>query len=217
MKRCDTMSPFAVKPKPMSTLSPVPGVAREDNNSLLLLRVARQRDTAAFAELFRFYAPLIKGFAISHANSKFPIEAADELVQEVMFKVWLKSPSFEPTKSSANTWVYTVMRNCRVDLLRRNSRRDFGDSGVDVDDIWDEDQDNQPLVNLQQSRNEALIGDCFGHLPEEQKQALTYVYMHGKSHSEIAEETGLPLGTVKSRVRMGLKKMQTLLKTGEMP
>ena len=201
----------------MTPNSPFINTSREDTNSLLLLRVGQQQDKAAFAELFRFYAPLIKGFAINHTNSKFPFEAADELVQEVMMKVWLKARSFEPSKSSANTWVYTVMRNCRIDMLRRNIRRDLPDAGIDVDDIWNEDEDNQQLTYLQQSRNEALIGNSFAQLPEEQKQALTYVYMHGKSHSEIAEETGLPLGTVKSRVRMGLKKLQTLLKTGEMP
>ncbi len=201
----------------MNTSSPASGIARDDSLSLLLMRVGQTRDKQAFAELFRSYAPLIKGFAISHANSQFPVQAADELVQEVMLKVWLKAPSFEPTKSSANTWVYTVMRNCRVDLMRRSSRRDFGDSGINVEDIWDEAQDNHPLTQLQQSRNEALIGAGFKQLPDEQKQALTYVYMHGKSHSEIAAETGLPLGTVKSRVRMGLMRMQTLLKTGEMP
>ena len=80
---------------------------------------ALAEDRTAFAELFRHHGPLIKGFAIQHANSRFPIEAADELVQEVMLKVWLKAKSFEPSKASANTWVFTVMRNCRIDLLRR--------------------------------------------------------------------------------------------------
>lgn len=191
--------------------------ARDDTNSQLLLRVAHHQDKTAFAELFANYAPLIKGFAIGHATSKFPAEAADELVQEVMLKVWLKAGSFDPSKSSANTWVYTVMRNCRIDLMRRNSRRDFPDSGIDVDDIWDDEQDNQPFIELEHHRNENLINNSFLYLPEEQKQALTFVYMHGKSHSQIAEETGLPLGTVKSRVRMGLKKLQTLIKTGELP
>jgi RNA polymerase sigma factor (sigma-70 family) len=204
----------AAQAKAAAPLSLVNG-ARDDLNSQLLLRVGQQQDKQAFAELFRIYAPLIKGFAVSHANAKFPADAAEELVQEVMFKVWLKAESFEPSKSSANTWVYTVMRNCRIDLLRRNSRRYFGESAMDIDDIWDEADDNLPLVYLQQSRNESLVADSFSTLPDEQRQALTYVYMHGKSHSEIAEETGLPLGTVKSRVRMGLKKLQQLLKTGE--
>lgn len=194
-----------------TALSPL---IRSDHLSLLLAKVGKQ-DRAAFAELFRHYGPLIKGFAIQHANARFPIEAADELVQEVMLKVWLKAASFEPSKASANTWVFTVMRNCRIDLLRRSQRRYFESSEIDVDDIWDENDDHSPFAFLHQGRQQQQVALGFEHLPAEQKQALTFVYMHGKSHAEIAEETGLPLGTVKSRVRMGLKKLNTLFKPGE--
>lgn len=196
-----------------TALAPAP-LVRSDHLSQLLIRVGDE-DRAAFAELFRHYGPLIKGFAIQHANSRFPIEAADELVQEVMLKVWLKAKSFEPSKASANTWVFTVMRNCRIDLLRRSQRRYFESSDVDVDDIWDENDDHSPFTFLHQGRQQQQVAQGFAHLPLEQKQALTFVYMHGKSHAEIAEETGLPLGTVKSRVRMGLKKLGSLFKPGE--
>lgn len=187
---------------------------RNDQMSQLLVLVGQQ-DRQAFAQLFVHYAPLIKGFAIQHANSRFPIEAADELVQEVMLKVWLKAGSFVPSKASANTWMFTVMRNCRVDLLRRSQRRYFESSDVEVDDIWDENDDHSPFTLLHQGRQQTQVATGFDQLPSEQKQALTYVYMHGKSHAEIAEETGLPLGTVKSRVRMGLKKLSSLFKPGE--
>jgi RNA polymerase sigma-70 factor (ECF subfamily) len=128
-----------------------------------------------------------------------------------MFKVWQKSPGYESTKAAASTWIYTVMRNCRIDLMRRNKRTPTDREGIDIDDIWDEADDDQAYVHLQQASNEALIERSFTQLPPEQRQVLTQVYMQGKTHQQIAGETGLPLGTVKSRVRIGLKKMQTLI------
>ncbi|MCR6653529.1 MAG: sigma-70 family RNA polymerase sigma factor [Cellvibrionaceae bacterium] len=186
----------------------IPSGIRDDNWSRLLMQVGQQRNQESFARLFAHFAPLIKGFCLSNPSSSLPGEAADELVQEVMFKVWTKAPSYDASKAAASTWIFTVMRNCRIDMMRRNSRHLVNSADVEVDDIWDEELDHQPFVRLQQSRNEELIQKSFATLPAEQKLALTQVYMQGKSHSEIAEETGLPLGTVKSRVRMGLKKIQ---------
>lgn len=184
---------------------------REDNWSQLLFKVGKERDERAFAQLFEHFAPLIKGFCLSNSTHSLPGEAADELVQEVMVKVWTKAPSYDPLKAAASTWVFTVMRNCRIDMIRRNARHVNQMDAIEVDDIWDETTDNQPYVRLQQSKDEMRIGESLALLPVEQRQALTQVYMQGKSHSEIAEESGLPLGTVKSRVRMGLKKLQTNL------
>lgn len=184
---------------------------RDDNWSQLLMRVGQQRDEQAFARIFEHFAPLVKGFCISHATVALPGESADELVQEVMLKVWNKAPSYNASKAAASTWIFTVMRNCRIDMLRRNGRHQSHQEPLEADDIWDEQADNQPYVRLQQSRDERLINESFEILPMEQRQVLTQVYMQGKSHSEIAEESGLPLGTVKSRVRMGLKKLQANL------
>lgn len=184
---------------------------RDDNWSQLLSKVGKERDERAFAQLFEHFAPLIKGFCLSNSTHGLPGEAADELVQEVMVKVWTKAPSYDPVKAAASTWVFTVMRNCRIDMIRRNARHVTQQDAIEVDDIWDETTDNQPYVRLQQSKDEMRIGESLALLPVEQRQALTQVYMQGKSHSEIAEESGLPLGTVKSRVRMGLKKLQTNL------
>ncbi len=188
---------------------------RDDTWSRLLEQVGRERDEAAFARLFAHFAPLIKGFCLGNLNGNFPADAADEVVQEVMFKVWQKSPSFDSSKAAASTWIYTVMRNCRIDLIRRNQRTPTDREGIDVDDIWDEADDDHAFVYLQQASNEALIDRSFTQLPPEQRQVLTQVYMQGKTHQQIADETGLPLGTVKSRVRIGLKKMQTLIVAAE--
>jgi len=132
-----------------------------------------------------------------------------------MFKVWQKAPGYDSTKAAASTWIYTVMRNCRIDLMRRNRRTPSDNDGIEIDDIWDEADDDLAFVYLQQSSNEALIEKSFTQLPPEQRQVLTQVYMQGKTHQQISDETGLPLGTVKSRVRIGLKKMQTLITGSE--
>lgn len=194
-------------------ISSVPTGMRDDTWSRLLERVGQQRDENAFAQLFAHFAPLIKGFCLGHQNPNFPADAADEIVQEVLFKVWQKAPSYDATKAAASTWIYTVMRNCRIDLMRRN-KRTISDSGViEIDDIWDESADDQAYTYLQQASNEILIQNSFAQLPPEQRQVLTQVYMQGKTHQQISTETGLPLGTVKSRVRIGLKKMQSLIGT----
>ena len=187
------------------------GTQRIDAWSQLLERVGRERDEQAFAQLFAHFAPLIKGFCLGNLNSNFPADAAEEIVQEVMFKVWQKAPAYDSTKAAASTWIYTVMRNCRIDLMRRNRRTPTDSEVIDIEDIWDEADDDQAFVYMQQSSNEALIDKSFTQLPLEQRQVLTQVYMQGKTHQQIASETGLPLGTVKSRVRIGLKKMQMLI------
>ena len=192
-------------------ISAVPSGAREDTWSRLLERVGQERDENAFAQLFAHFAPLIKGFCLGNVNASFPADAADEIVQEVLFKVWQKAPSYDATKAAASTWIYTVMRNCRIDVMRRN-KRTISDSGViEIEDIWDEAADDQAYVYLQQASNESIIQNAFKQLPTEQRVVLTQVYMQGKTHQQISTETGLPLGTVKSRVRIALKKMQVLI------
>ncbi len=192
-------------------ISAVPTGVRDDTWSRLLERVGQSRDEAAFAQLFAHFAPLIKGFCLGNVNSNFPADAADEIVQEVLFKVWQKSPSYDPSKAAASTWIYTVMRNCRIDIMRRN-KRTISDSGViEIEDVWDEADDDKAYIYLQQASNEVLIQNAFNQLPTEQRQVLIQVYMQSKTHQQISIETGLPLGTVKSRVRIGLKKMQILI------
>ena len=193
------------------TIVQAPEQTRDDEWSNLLVSVGRDRDKAAFEQLFGHFAPLIRGFQFSRGGQSSAPEAADELIQEVMFRVWTKAPTFKPEKASASTWVFTIMRNCRIDALRRNSRQPLSDESLNVEDIWDDSQDEQPLVFLQQSRNQHAIAAGLQSLPPEQSHVIEKAYVEGKSHSEISEELGLPLGTVKSRVRLALKKLQSTI------
>ena len=185
-----------------------PGEQRTDTWSELLGDVGKNKDQAAFKKLFEHFAPLIKGFCLNNTNQSFGNDAAEEIVQEVMLKIWQKAPSYDPSKAAASTWIYTVMRNARIDLMRRNKRHQTDNSPIEVDDLWDEDSTTGPVTQFQRLRDAEVVQQSFKILPSEQRKALTEVYMKGKSHSEVASESGLPLGTVKSRVRMGLQKLQ---------
>lgn len=181
---------------------------RDDNWSQLLTQVAMQRSEVAFAKLFKHFAPLIKGFCQANI-SWLAADSAEEQVQEVMIKIWQKAPDFDPSRASASTWIFTITRNARIDYLRKNAKHSHGNQTLEADDIWDEDADNQPFVFLQRNREEKEVGDYLRSLPEEQGLCIEKVYIEGKSHTEIAEELDIPLGTVKSRVRLGLKKLQS--------
>lgn len=183
---------------------------REDDWSKLLQRVAKTKDESAFSALFAHFAPLIKGFCQANL-SYLSFEASEELVQEVMIKVWQKSPHFDATKASASTWIFTITRNTRIDYLRKNRKHDIHCQSLESEDIWDESLDNQPFVYLKQNREEHQVNGYLKSLPDEQSECLVKVYREGKSHSEIADELRLPLGTVKSRVRLGLKKIQSFV------
>ncbi|WP_444931204.1 sigma-70 family RNA polymerase sigma factor [Microbulbifer sp. SSSA002] len=184
---------------------------QEDQDwTALLTRVGKQRDRQAFEQLFRHFAPLIKGFHNNHSTQAINAETADELVQETLFKVWRKAPSFDASKASASTWIFTIMRNTRIDMLRRNGRQQNTDI-IEAMDIWDETPEHQPMIFLQRRRNEKEVAECLHSLPAEQSHVLEKAYMEGKFHSEISRELNLPLGTVKSRVRLALKKLQAKL------
>jgi len=176
---------------------------RDDEWSVCLQQVADNQDREAFSRLFGHFAPLIKAFAIN--GSALAASHADELVQEVMIKVWQKATAFNPHKAAASTWIYTIARNCRTDMYRRLQKFD---TPISADDIWPETESEELFAAVQQKRDAARIKEMLQGLPHEQSQILVKVYMEGKSHSEVAEELDLPLGTVKSRVRLAMKKLQ---------
>lgn len=171
-------------------------------------RVAEHRDKTAFAELFDHYAPLIRAYSLAREPGADLV--ADELVQEVMTRVWLKADKYNARLANLNTWIFTLARNCRIDYLRRNSRYV---TEIDPTDIFNdiEDEGPGPFQLAQQSRVQQSIRAGLEQLPQEQSEILTKVYLEGKSHQQTSEELKLPLGTVKSRVRLALKKLEVLV------
>ena len=182
--------------------------------SSLLEKVALHSDRNAFQQLFNHFSPLIKAFANKQAGASRGVNFSEEIVQETMIKVWQKAASFNVEKANASTWIFTIARNTRIDLLRKNARHfqnkatsDQYEDAFDVDDIWIENENEDVFNQLAKERNSEMLHESMKALPEEQSLILRKVYLEDKSHSEIAEELELPLGTVKSRVRLALNKL----------
>ena len=167
-----------------------------------LQEIAASKDTKAFVDFFNHFAPLVKAFALS--GSYISATHADELVQEVMIKVWQKANAFNPAKASATTWLYAVARNCRTDLYRK--LRKF-DTFLTAQDLQLEEKSQEAFDILQAKRSADSIREKLDSLPIEQRQVIAKIYMEGKSHSEVSAELDLPLGTVKSRVRLAVNKL----------
>ncbi len=185
-----------------------------------LEQVAARQDIKAFAALFEHFSPMIKSFAYKVPALEQADSFADELLQETMLKVWTKAASFDPKLASPSTWIFTIARNMRIDLLRKQARhvvnnvplyKDGDDDEIDLEDIWFEDENSDLFNHLAQQRSRKQIHDSLLTLPAEQTEVLAKVYLEDKSHAEVAAELKLPLGTVKSRVRLALNKLKLVV------
>jgi RNA polymerase sigma factor (sigma-70 family) len=175
----------------------------------ILCRIAA-RDEAAFVLFFDHFAPRVKSF--SHLKQPGADLQAEELVQEVMIKVWDKAHTFNAQLASASTWLFTMARNCQIDQFRRARSHLF--QSLDADDVWfEQDTEPDPFLAVQQMRAERSVRESLQSLPDEQLEILNKVYLEGRTQQEIALELNVPLGTVKSRVRLALKKLEKIMRT----
>lgn len=171
-----------------------------------VIKIARDKDRDAFIQLFELVSPRLKAYAIRcGANAT----DAEEVVQETLLTLWRKAHTFNPNTASAITWLYTIVRNKRIDLLRKE-RPDL----VTSEDLWPEAfTEKEHLENeVESDLNVNIVRTLLQGLPETQRQIVYKVYFEGKPHSEIANELELPLGTIKSRLRLAMKKLDTLAK-----
>ena len=171
-----------------------------------LTLVAEQRDKQAFTELFKFFAPKIKGFGMQRLGSS---EKANELLQETMTNVWRKAHLYDGDKGAATTWVYTVMRNACFDMLRRIKTKNEQLLG---DDIWPVDQAQDEAVSESSSFKDHFMQKSMlthiNSLPSPQQIVVKGVYYQSLSQEQLAEQLGVPLGTIKSRLRLALAKLK---------
>lgn len=167
----------------------------------LLLAVAQDKDKEAFAELFDYFAPRIKSFLMKGGAA---LDAADEMAQETMLTIWQKAESFDPAKASASTWIFTIARNKRIDAIRKQVRPEF--NPAEVEDI--EDDTPMPSETIAQQEETDAIAQAIKSLPQDQADLLYKSFFEDKTHADIANETKLPLGTVKSRIRLALEKLR---------
>lgn len=184
------------------------GERSKDQWSQLLERVGASQDRNAFHQLFEHFGPQIKYYAISNGIA----HQAEELVQEVMISIWRRASTYDWRKAAASTWIFTIARNQRIDMLRK-IQRGSAEMPLETEDLWQipGDDEKDPVPSLHRIIAERRIRDSFEHLPEEQVSVLAKVYLEHKSHQEVAQEMDIPLGTVKSRVRLALAKLKVIL------
>jgi RNA polymerase sigma-70 factor (ECF subfamily) len=182
------------------------GTKRQTENEdwvACIARIREAQDEAAFARLFAHFAPRVKAFLM---RSGADATLAEECTQEVMAALWQKAHMFDPSRASAATWIFTIARNRKIDALRKQKRPEPEDLP------WGQDPepDQADVLALQQESDQ--LGDAIAALPEKQRVLIEKAYFGDLSHSEIAEETGLPLGTIKSRIRLALDRLRHAMK-----
>lgn len=168
-----------------------------------IIRVRDHQDKSAFAELFRHFAPRVKAFLM---KSGADATVAEECAQDVMATLWRKAHLFDPSRASAATWIFTIARNRRIDALRKQRRPEPEDL------TWGPEAEpaQEDVLVLQQESEQ--LRTALGTLPQAQRDLIEKAYFGDLSHSEIAEKTGLPLGTIKSRIRLALERLRHQMK-----
>jgi RNA polymerase sigma-70 factor (ECF subfamily) len=182
------------------SLSTPDAPAAEDFDDLLA-RVAAGGDREAFSRLFRHFGPRLKGYLMRIGTSA---EHAEDLAQDVMLKVWRKARLFDPVKASAATWIFTIARNCRIDALRRQAA-----GGVDAaDPTFLPDEEPQADAAIERRQRDARIRLAFAKLPPNQQDVVRLHFLEDEPHTAIAGRLDLPLGTVKSRLRLAFERIR---------
>lgn len=190
----------------MTDLNDRPAPSAESRKlSELLVRVGQARDRSAFRDLFDHFAPRIRAFLIQR---RVVPAAADDLTQDVMLAIWRRASSFDPARAAASTWIYTIARNQHIDQYRKLQRA----SRIDETDPSLQPVPPPAADDLCEQADAAdSVGTALEQLSADQRQVVELAFTEGLTHSEIAERLELPLGTVKSRIRLALGKLKTSL------
>ncbi len=176
----------------------------EHRMKILLRAVAQGRDRRAFGELFAFFAPRIKAFMMRGGADA---DAAEELAQEAMIQVWRRAAVYDPARAAASTWIFAIARNKRIDRLRRERRSDIDDDEYAA--TLSAPAHSEDVVQAEDS--ERALAKAIDALSPEQAQVVRMAFYEDKPHAAIAAELRLPLGTVKSRIRLALGRLRTLV------
>ena len=170
----------------------------------LIEKIAETKDRDAFAALFAHFAPRLKGYLLRLGASE---GQAEEVLQEALLTVWRKAHLFDRKKAAASTWIFTIARNRRIDILRK---RKFPE--IDAEDpSLVPDAPRPPDEEVIGAREGEAVRLALEKLPDEQRELVRLAFYNGWSHSKIAEDTNLPLGTVKSRLRLAFSRLRNEL------
>ncbi|WP_246658287.1 sigma-70 family RNA polymerase sigma factor [Rhizobium sp. FKY42] len=171
--------------------------------SKLLTRIGQQRDVDAFETLFRHYGPRVRSFMAMKTRDT---QLAEELMQETMMAVWNKAVQFDPARGNVSAWIFTIARNQRIDAFRRKRPMfDENDPAFVKDDVLPAD------LELEERQDAELLRKAMETLPPEQLDVIKRAFFDEASHSTIAQDMGIPLGTVKSRIRLAFEKLRSTL------
>jgi RNA polymerase sigma-70 factor (ECF subfamily) len=170
----------------------------------LIVAIGTRQDRSAFAALFAHFAPRVKAYLVRTGSDS---SGADELTQEVMLLVWRKAERYDPAQANAATWIFTIARNKRIDKFRRERHLDFNPE----DPSLAPEPERLPDHGIETAQRAEKLALAIATLPDEQGSLLKLAFYDGKSHSIIAAEVGLPLGTVKSRLRLALARLRAHL------
>lgn len=168
-----------------------------------LKRIQADQDQRAFAELFAHFAPRVKAFLMKSGASP---SMAEECTQEVMATLWHKAHLFDPSRASVATWIFTIARNKKIDALRKQRRPEPENLE------WGPEAEPEAADILVLQQESQQLTQAMTALPSQQRELIEKAYFGDLSHSEIAAETGLPLGTIKSRLRLALSKLRQTMK-----
>src|SRR5580658_155202 len=178
-------------------------ITASDGFADMIDAIAAHADRDAFAALFNHFAPRVKSYMLRLGAEP---QLAEELAQETMLAVWRKAAAFDRAKAAPSTWIFTIARNLRIDAARRAGRTEpLDERNEEVDD------DPTPYDALAAAQSEGRIREALLALPPEQAEVVRLSFFSDKPHSEIAEELMLPLGTVKSRLRLAMGRLRDLL------
>ena len=175
-----------------------------------LIAIGKDRDQRAFQDFYDHFSGRIKSFLIGKGMED---AVAEELSQEIMLIVWRKADSYKPEKAAASTWLFTIARNRRIDYLRGNSRVE-----VELDDEMLEVDSSEPTQEdkVDLSQQSVILERAMNKLPQEQRQVLHLSYFRGQSHGAIADWLNLPIGTVKSRIRLAMQSIRSEIYSEEL-
>lgn len=218
------MYAYAAHPQEIDAIRPPFGLGRESPQRSLAVRevhvtetkpgsdwldemeaIRLHADEEAFARLFAHFAPRVKAFLMRGGT---PSDIAEDCAQDVMTTLWRKAHLFDGSRASVSTWIFTIARNRRIDIARRDRRPEPEDLP------WGPEQDPSAADQISLAQETATLGLALAALPDKQRVLIERAYFGDLSHSEIAGETGLPLGTIKSRIRLALERLRHSMSTG---
>ena len=199
----NVMSTDGVKPYKTGRKASPKSISAAKRDAQWLSSIANNEDAKALSDLFEIYAPKLKGWLMARGVGN---GTAEDIVQDVMIKVWTKAASFDPAKASFATWVYRMTRNRWIDHQRKHGRMDVRDP--ELMKVIADDEVPSAEANFMTQESTEILREQIALLTEAQQMVIRMAFLEFKTHKQISAETGLALGTVKTRIRSAIQALK---------